>query len=48
MKEIKQWIEDRMLPYPENPTLSQRGSYDAYLNVLNQIKIIEDADKKKS
>lgn len=36
---LKKWIEHRMSLYPDNNlNLSQRGGYDAYLNVLNKIK----------
>jgi hypothetical protein len=36
IQEIIHWIEVRMSLYPDEPNLSERGSYDAYYNILQQ------------
>lgn len=38
IEEIIHWIEVRMSLYPDEPNLSERGAYDAYLNILNMAK----------
>ena len=38
LQKVIKLIEDRMSLYPDNPSLSERGSYDAYLNILNEAK----------
>lgn len=38
IQEIMHWIEVRMSLYPDQPNLSERGGYDAYLNILNIAK----------
>lgn len=34
LDETIHWIKTRMSMFPENPVPSERGAYDAYLNVL--------------
>lgn len=38
IQEIIHWIEVRMSLYPDEPNLSERRAYDAYLNVLSMAK----------
>lgn len=38
IQEIIHWIEVKMSLYPDEPNLSERGAYDAYLNILNIAK----------
>ena len=38
VEEIIKWIETRISLYPDNLNLSERGAYDAYLNILNIAK----------
>lgn len=48
LNEVKNWIETRMSMFPDEPNLSERGAYDAYLNVLNIINSILVIEKKES
>lgn len=48
LNEVKNWIETRMSMFPDEPNLSERGAYDAYLNVLNIINSKLVIEKKES